>query len=96
MSAAVNGTGAPAKGGNWVATATTTVTSAGAPLQGAVVTGTWDGGSAGSCTTGTDGTCSLSKNMNKKVASVTFQVTGVTLSGYSYDGGTPSVTINKP
>jgi subtilisin family serine protease len=98
MSAAVEDGGATStKGGNWIATATTTVRDGNnALLAGAVVTGTWNGGSAGTCTTGADGTCSLSKTLNKKTNSVTFQVTGVSLSGYTYDGANPSVTINKP
>lgn len=95
MSADVVGSSAPGNGSNWIATATTTVTSAGGPLSGAVVTGTWNGGSAATCTTGTDGKCSLSKTMNKKTSSVEFQVTGVMKDGYSWDGTPGPVTIAK-
>lgn len=96
MTATLSGSSTAGKAGNWTATATTTVTSGGSPLAGAVVTGAWDGGSPVTCTTGSNGACSLQKNMSKKTASVTFQVTSVSLSGYTYDGGNPSVTISKP
>jgi subtilisin family serine protease len=96
MTAELSGSSTAAKAGNWTATATTTVTSSGSPLAGAVVTGSWDGGSPVTCTTGSNGACSLQKNASKPTASVTFQVTNVSLSGYTYDGGNPSVTISKP
>ena len=96
MTAVLSGSAASGKGGNWTATATTTVTSNGTPLAGAVVTGSWDGGSPVTCTTGSDGACALQKNAGKKTASVTFRVTGVSLGGYTYDGANPSITIGKP
>lgn len=96
MTATLSGNATAGKGGNWTATATTTVTSNGAPLAGAIVTGSWDGGSPVTCTTGSNGTCALQKNAGKKTASVTFRVTGVSLSGYTYDGANPSITISKP
>lgn len=96
MTAALSGSAASGKGGNWTATATTSVTSNGTPLAGAVVTGSWDGGSPVTCTTGSDGACALQKNAGKKTASVTFRVTGVSLVGYIYDGANPSITISKP
>lgn len=96
MSATLSGSATSGKGGNWTATATTTVTSNGLPLAGAVVTGNWDGGSPVTCTTGSNGACALQKNAAKKTASVTFRVTGVSLAGYTYDGANPSITINRP
>jgi hypothetical protein len=97
MSAALSGSiSAIGKGGNWTATAVATVTSGETPLAGALVTGSWDGAAPVSCTTGGDGTCLFQKNSGKKTNSVTFQVTGVSLSGYTYDGANPSVAINKP
>ena len=95
MSASLAGSATAGKA-NWTATATTTITSGATPLAGAVVTGSWDGGSPVTCTTGTDGKCSLSKNAGKKTTSVTFQVTSVSRAGYTYDGANPSITIRKP
>lgn len=96
MTASVSGS-ATGTNRNWTATATATVLDQNSqPLGGAVVTATWNGGAAATCTTGTNGTCSMSKTMNKKTTSVTFQVTGVVRDGYAYVGGYPSVTINKP
>ena len=78
------------------------------PVSGATVSGTWsDGGSgSGSCRTGKAGTCTISKD-KLSTTSVTFNVTGVSLSGYSYlsssnhnsdgDGNDGTViTISRP
>jgi hypothetical protein len=54
------------------------------------------GTEAVSCTTGGGGTCAVSKTLAKRIGRVTFQVTGVALDGYSYDGGNPSLTLSKP
>jgi hypothetical protein len=57
-------------------------------VSGAVVTGTWSGGyvGTGTCTTGTTGTCSvITGSMKLTVPSVTFTVTNVTASGFTYD-----------
>jgi hypothetical protein len=80
-----------------------------AALSGAIVSGTWSGGysGTGSCTTDASGTCSVSTaNVANNKANVTFTVSNVTKSGYSYnpaanhdvDGGTngTSITVAKP
>jgi thermitase len=56
-------------------------------VPGAVVTGTWSGGAAGSgtCTTGGNGTCVIvSSSLRKKDGVATFTVTGVAASGLGY------------
>ncbi len=81
----LSATTASRKGG-WTATITVTIAdSAGAPVPSATVSGTWSTTSSASCTTGTDGTCSFSTNMNKKTKSATYTVTGVSAAGYTYD-----------
>jgi subtilisin len=99
MSAGLSGTSTNA-GSTWIATVTITVTDGnGTPLEGALLSGTWSwNGSteAVSCTTGGGGTCAVSKTLAKRIGSVTFQVTGVALDGYSYDGGNPSLRLSKP
>jgi hypothetical protein len=65
--------------------------------EGAVVTGAWSTGAAGTCTI-TGGSCPIVlSNISKKVASVTFTVNNVTLTGYVYDpSGPTTVTVNRP
>jgi subtilisin len=79
----------------WRATVTATIDPA---LSGAVVSGAWNGGSTVSCTTDGIGQCSVtSSNLSTKtVSSITFKVSGVALAGYTYDGGEPTVTVDKP
>ncbi len=76
------------------------------PLVGVVVSGTWTGGFTGTCTTDASGRCSVSRSWAKKQTSLTFTVTGLSKSGYTYrsgdnhdlDGDTngTSVTVVKP
>lgn len=55
------------------------------PLAGVSVTGSWDAGGEANCTTGADGTCSVTKNnLKTSVQDVTFTITEVVLSGYEY------------
>jgi hypothetical protein len=72
----------------WTALLTLTVHSPDhLPVAGAVVTGTWSGGAAGSgtCTTGTDGTCVVvSSSVRKRDSVATFTVSGVAVSGVAY------------
>jgi subtilisin len=78
----------------WKATVTITVEPA---LSGAVVSSNWDGGSTVSCTTGTDGNCSItSGNLRTSIGSTTFTVSSVTLAGYEYIPGVTTATITKP
>lgn len=97
MSATLSGS-TQSSGSNWTATAIITVRDGnGGLLSGANVTGAWSGGSGGtSCTTGSSGTCNLSKSQHKRVGSATFTVTNVTKDDYAYDDADPSITISKP
>ncbi len=94
----------------WKATVTITVhNSSHAPVNGAVVTGSWSGGFSGSasCTTDSSGQCSvMTGNIAKKNGSVTFTVTGVahaTLTYQLWDNHDPdgdstgtAITVLKP
>jgi len=53
---------------------------------------------ATSCTTGTDGTCTVkSSSLSKKsTSSVKFTVNGLTKPGWAYDGVSTSITVAKP
>ena len=80
---------ASTQGGRWSAKVTIRVhTATHANLSGATVTGTWSTGGTATCTTkggGQGGTCSVqSAKLATNVASTTFTVTGVTLSGWTY------------
>jgi hypothetical protein len=84
-------------GPNWTATVTITVTNGvGSPVSGAQVSGSWSTGTAVTCTTNLSGQCPVSISQHKKVGNVSYQVTNVALAGYTYDGGDPSITVNKP
>ena len=56
------------------------------PIGGATVSGEWTGGVTGSCTTDSDGTCTVtSPEVKKNKPSVTFAVENVTHDGFGYD-----------
>jgi lysophospholipase L1-like esterase len=79
------GTGAPRKGG-WTATVTVTLFDVnGRDLGGAVVSGSWTGGTVGSCTTSAMGACSFSLNLNKKLASVMWTAGTITHPTLTYN-----------
>lgn len=83
----------------WRATATATVTNAnGQPVAAAVVNGGFTvGGTSLSCTTGSNGVCSVgSGTLAKTTTATTYTVSGVSGSGLSFDGVNKSVTIAKP
>jgi hypothetical protein len=67
-------------------------------VQGAVVSTGWSVGAGDTCTTGADGTCSVtSDNLNKKkVAAVTVTVTDVTHLAYAYGDGPVSTLVARP
>ena len=76
-------------GKTWTARVTIRIDSAShAGLSGALVTGTWSDGASGTgtCTTATNGSCSIQKTKLSRtaVASVRFTVTGVTRTGGTY------------
>jgi len=86
----------------WTATVTTTVVDAsGAPVSGVVVTGAWSNGFTGTstCTTGAAGTCPItSGSMKLTVPSVTFTVTNLAATGFTYDAAAnieTSIVITK-
>lgn len=87
---------------HWRATVTITVfDSAGAPVEGATVDGSWSVGSAKSCSTDSAGTCSVpSDNLRRgTVDLVTFTVTGIThasLAYNSFDNLKDSIDIPRP
>ncbi len=73
----------------WRARVTVLVLDAGqSPVSNATVSGSWSNGYSGSdqCVTAADGTCSLTTGrINRKVGSVTFTVTNLSRSGYTYN-----------
>jgi serine protease AprX len=103
----LDGTRTARKGGAWTAIVTVTVhTSTHAPLAGVVVTGSWSDGTTASCTTGASGSCSMPTKNVRKVASITFTVSGLSRSGYAYessanhdpdgDSSGTAITLTKP
>jgi len=70
----------------------------GVAVAGAAASGTWTVGAGDTCTTGPDGRCSVtSDSLNrKKVASVTFKVTGVTHATLAYEASVTSITVQRP
>lgn len=88
----------------WRATMTVTVHDGNHnPLSGAVVSGNWSGGTSGStsCTTGSNGQCTMTKNLSKRAASsATYTITNITKSGYSYSSSgnedSTAETVNRP
>ncbi|HXE75042.1 MAG TPA: S8 family serine peptidase [Candidatus Xenobia bacterium] len=95
---------------SWRATVTITVHNAShAAVSGAALSGSWSGGFSGSvsCTTNGSGQCTFTTgNIPKKSGSVTFTVTGVSLSGFTYqlsdnhdpdgDSTGTAITVLKP
>ncbi len=82
------------KGNRWSATVTiTALDQNNAPVSGVVVSGSWSGAKTGtaSCTTGTNGACSVTAS-NMTRSSVTFTVTNLAKSGYTYNPGANTVT----
>jgi len=90
--------------GSWTATVTITVhNSSHGPLANAAVSGTWNGGSTGSCTTNASGQCAVSRTgIPRSTGSVSFTVTNVALGTFVYkpasnhdpDGDSNGTTIS--
>jgi hypothetical protein len=85
----------------WSAAVTVTVHSEGhSALSGALVTFTWSDGVTATCTTGANGQCTITRSgIGSTVASLTIEVSGVTLSGYEYAPALnekTTITITKP
>jgi hypothetical protein len=54
-------------------------------ISGSVVTGSWSSGGSGSCTTDTNGQCSVTKRQKPSAGTDTFSVTSVSHNDYVYD-----------
>ena len=83
----------------WTATVTIHVVDGDAHgVQGAVVSTGWSVGAGDTCTTGADGTCTVtSDDLNKKkLASVTATVTDVTHLAYAYGDGPITTSVARP
>jgi subtilisin family serine protease len=83
----------------WRATVTATVTnSAGQPVAAALVSGGFTvGGAALSCTTASNGVCSVSSGtLSRTTSATTYTISGVSGTGLSFDGTKKSVTLTKP
>ena len=88
---------------SWTATVRISVVGTGpVPVAGVLVTGAWSAGTGGgTCTTGTDGTCSVKSSSlsRKSIPSVTFTVNGLTKTGWTYSSGQntmSSVPVLRP
>jgi hypothetical protein len=105
----LDGTGT-SQGNKWTSTVTITVHDANHnPVANATVTGRWSNGANGtaSCTTASNGQCTVTKsNLSRGRSSVTFNVSNVTRSNYTYasasnhdpDGGSTGtrITVARP
>jgi serine protease AprX len=88
---------------NWSATVVVTVHDSGHnPVANVTVTGDWTGasfnGGSNTCTTDGSGQCSVSTGNIKNDPSVTYTVTDLTGTGYTYDAGAndvTSITVNQ-
>jgi hypothetical protein len=99
---------ASASGSKWTARVVITVHNAShAVVSGVTVTGNWGGGANGSasCTTGTNGQCTVTKsNLKSSLSSVTFTLSNMTRTGWTYasnlnhdpDGDSNGSTITIP
>jgi hypothetical protein len=107
----LDGVGANANSSRWNATVTIYVHDTNhTPLSGVTVSGSWSNGTSGtsSCTTDSAGKCQVSKNglARRTVASVTFSVTNLTKTGYTYnsaanhdpdgDSNGTAIVVNRP
>src|SRR6185503_3238992 len=69
----------------WSATVTVLAADGEGPLSGVAVSGSWSTGSGStSCTTGVDGRCSLTDAVGRKSTTVTFSVSGLSKTGWTY------------
>jgi hypothetical protein len=84
----LDGSSAAQNRNRWRATVAITVHDANEGLlSGVAVSGTWGNGTSGSgsCTTAADGTCSIvSSTITNQQTSVSFTVSDLSLSGYTY------------
>ena len=81
---------ASGRSNRWTASVTVLVRDSNeAPVAGIGVAGTWGGvtNGGGSCTTGADGTCSVSKSNIRSTGTATFSVTALSGSSVTYNAG---------
>jgi len=86
---------------SWTATVTIHVVDQHGSVGGVSVAGTWSAGTGGtSCTTDVAGNCLVTTSpLNKKTTAVTYAVTGLTKSGWSYNAAnnvTTSISAPRP
>ncbi len=83
----------------WSATVTILVVSeGGSPVSGAEVSTTWTIGAPDTCSTATDGRCSVTSDAfnKKKVSSVTLTVAGVTHALLTYEPNLTTIAVARP
>lgn len=89
-----------ARKGGWTATVTATaLNGSNAPVANAVVSGSWTGGTAATCTTNTQGTCSMSLAVGRKTTTVTWTLVSIAATGSVYDPAAnvaTTVTLGAP
>jgi hypothetical protein len=94
--AGLDGAMTPAPRGRWNAVVTISVhDQATDPEAGVLAEGDWSDGATGSvsCVTGTDGSCTVTKqNLKSRVASVTFTLTNLSKSGMTYSSAENAVS----
>lgn len=102
--AGLTGSATTGRGQRWNAIATVTVHKSGdVAVGGVTVSGSWSGDASGggSCTSGGDGTCAITRSNIKGGSVATFTVTGMTGNNIEYAPGnntapSTSVSINRP
>jgi hypothetical protein len=74
---------------SWTAQVTITVHDQNhTPLSSVTVSGNWSNGGTSSCTTGTNGTCQVTKSRIPNTTTiVTFSISSLSKSGYTYTSG---------
>lgn len=92
---------ATSQGKSWAAEVTITVADQnGAAVAGATASGTWSTGSSSTCTTDQAGGCTVRLDrLRSNTASVSFTVSGLAASGFTYDASAntaSSVTVLRP
>ena len=106
----LDGIGTRVNSRRWHASVTITVHDGNhAPLAGVTVRGSWSNGTSGTstCTTNSSGTCTVtSKNILNQRTSVTFTITNLTASGFTYqssanhdpdgDSNGTTIVVNRP
>ena len=90
----LDGIGSMGKRNNWLAEVIVSVIDGeGLSVEAVAVTGSWDSGGRGSCTTDQQGTCTIvKKNIKSTVSTITFLIDDLSAPGYVYD---PSINVKS-